>query len=179
MEFLEKNKENLCSFYVSDWHLATMMLPYINKEIDENSNIITFIQESIEENVKTLIFKLNLKNEREILKIDWNNYIRDKKGILEKKLESIKDKTNKNNTILISGSKEYIDLINKDINKWMNKNTQKIKDKKFKIIDSYEVGEFNNSINEILDNHSKIVNTSGEKDVSEVFEGYSKMKEIS
>ena len=40
MEILNNNIEKLCSFYVSDWHLVTMLLPYINKEINENANII-------------------------------------------------------------------------------------------------------------------------------------------
>ena len=33
MNLLNNDVERLCSFYVSDWHLITMLLPYINKEI--------------------------------------------------------------------------------------------------------------------------------------------------
>ena len=58
MEILNNNIEKLCSFYVSDWHLVTMLLPYINKEINENANIITILENNIEENIKTLIKKL-------------------------------------------------------------------------------------------------------------------------
>ena len=57
MEILNNNIEKLCSFYVSDWHLVTMLLPYINKEINENANIITILENNIEENIKTLIKK--------------------------------------------------------------------------------------------------------------------------
>ena len=29
--------EKLCGFYVSDWHLTTTILPYINSKIDEKA----------------------------------------------------------------------------------------------------------------------------------------------
>ena len=29
------NVKKLCSFYVSDWHLVAMLLPYINQKINE------------------------------------------------------------------------------------------------------------------------------------------------
>ena len=43
-----------------------------------------------------------------------------------------------------------------------------------KIIDCYEVTEFNGNIQAILDAHDKILNTSGEREISDVFEGYEK-----
>ena len=36
MENQKKNIFKLCSFYVSDWHIVTMLLPYINSQINEN-----------------------------------------------------------------------------------------------------------------------------------------------
>ena len=32
MDFISEKVEKICSFYVSDWHLVTMLLPYINKK---------------------------------------------------------------------------------------------------------------------------------------------------
>lgn len=49
---------------------------------------------------------------------------------------------------------------------------------KIKVINFYEVLEFNYNITEILDEHDKILNTSGEKEINEVFEGYEKKKII-
>ena len=69
MELVEKTIEKICSFYVSDWHLVTMLLPYINKEINEKANIITILEKDIEQNIKTLIDKLNLKNKQKILNV--------------------------------------------------------------------------------------------------------------
>ena len=71
-----KNKklwEKLCGFYVSDWHLATTVLPYINSKIEENTKVITFLENNIEKNIQILMQKLNLKNKNDILKIRWNS----------------------------------------------------------------------------------------------------------
>ena len=37
------------------------------------------------------------------------------------------------------------------------------------------MSEFNINMQEILHNHDKILNTSGEKEINEVFEGYPKI----
>ena len=60
MESSKNNIEKLCSFYVSDWHLVTMLLPYINKQINEKANVITILEKGIEENIKTLIKRLQI-----------------------------------------------------------------------------------------------------------------------
>lgn len=166
-----KNIEKLCSFYVSDWHLATMLLPYINRQVDENAKVITILEHDIQENIKTLVQKLNLKNEKEILEIRWTN-------INSKKYDDIQDllkkeiKKTKENIILINGHRDYIEKNNANVEKWVKKSDSK----KIKIINFFEVTEFNNNIMEILDAHDRILNTSGEREISEVFEGYAKEK---
>lgn len=50
-----ENIEKLCSFYASEWHLTTMLLPYINRELEKNTKIITILEKDIEENIKTLV----------------------------------------------------------------------------------------------------------------------------
>lgn len=171
MEKFKNNTMKLCSFYVSDWHLATMILPYINKELNEKAKIITILEDDIESNIKTLLSKLNLKKEEEILQIDWRKNESIKYLEILQKFNNLSNEGT--NIVIVNGSKTYIDLVNKNINKIINKNTKKIK-----IINCYEVTEFNNSIKEILDAHDKILNTSGEKEIGEVFEGYSNLEEI-
>ena len=173
MNFENKNIIKLCSFYVSDWHLVTMLLPYINKEIDEKSKIATVLENNIQNNVETLVKKLNLKNEEKILSIDWKN-----KNITRlTNISKIIDNNIGNNiTIIINGDKEYIKKANKNIDKYLELNIEKINETstKIKIVDCYEIIEFNGSIVEILDNHDKILNTSGEKEINEIFEEYEK-----
>lgn len=178
MESLKNNTEKICSFYVSDWHLVTMILPYINKELNEKANIITVLEKDIKDNITTLVSKLNLKNEKEILEIDWKKSQGRKYTELTKKFNNLEGKNEKINIVFVNGSKDYITSVNKNIEKLLNKNESKFKNMKFKIINCYEVTEFNGSIREILDTHTKILNTAGEKYISEVFEGYSEVQEM-
>lgn len=188
-----KKIEKLCSFYVSNWHLVTMLLPYINEKIEKNTKIITILENNIEENIKKLLERLNLKNEEKILKINWKNFNSQKYEEVSEYLSEqnknlkniiINDKNSKNVItnnkkakdviILVNGSKENIEMNNQNIQKWLKK--EKIN--KAKIINFFEVTEFNNKISEILDNHDKVFNTSGEREISEVFEGYEKKEKV-
>ena len=171
MELVEKTIEKICSFYVSDWHLVTMLLPYINKEINEKANIITILEKDIDKNVETLINKLNLKNREKILNLNWKKtngikYSEVKKNINKEILED------KLNIIFINGKKSYMDMVNKNIDKLLSENSKKYKEINIKIINCFEVGDFNMNILDILSEHSKILNTSGEKAINEVFDGY-------
>lgn len=172
-----KNKsqklEKLCSFYVSNWHLVTMLLPYINCKIDENVKIITILENEIQQNVKTLVEKLNLKNQEKILSIEWENFKSIKYNDIEQKLNN-EINQNEKNIILINGSLNYIEKNNENVEKWL----QKSKVTGTKIINFFEVTQFNNNILEILNTHDKVFNTSGEKEKSEVFEGYGKQLEV-
>lgn len=178
MENLKNHTEKLCSFYVSEWHLVTMILPYINKELNEKANITTILEKNIEENIKTLISKLNLKNEKDILAIDWKSSQGMKYSELDKKLKEDMNKEGNNLIIFVSGKKSYIDFVNKNVDKWIGQNVDNLCKKKIKIINCYEVTEFNSNIHEILDSHDKVLNTAGEKYISEVFEGYPDVKEM-
>lgn len=171
MEILKNNIEKICSFYVSDWHLVTMLLPYINKQINEKANIITILENDIEENIKTLIKRLNLKNEEKILNLNWKKTNGIKYSEIERKLKNLK-KEQILNVVFINGKKEYIDMTNKNVEKFLSENKNKYKNINIKIINCFEVSEFTINMQEILHNHDKILNTSGEKEINEVFEGY-------
>lgn len=167
---IEKNQvEKLCGFYVSDWHLVTMLLPYISSKIDEKAKIITILENNIEKNVKSLLEKLNLKNKEEILNIRWTNINSKKYKEVEAILNS-EISENTENIILINGYKNNIEKNNLIINKWLQKNSVKF----IKIIDFFDVTEFNNNIIGILNSHDKVLNTSGERKIEDVFDGYKK-----
>ena len=173
MEKENKKIEKLCSFYVSDWHLATMILPYINNKIDENVKIVTILENDIEKNMKILVEKLNLRNKKEILKINWSNLESKKYADLEKRLKQ-ETKEKSELVILVNGTKDYMEKNNSNIEKWLAKSFVS----SAKIINFFEVTEFNNNIVEILEKHDKVFNTSGEKEINEVFEGYKKGEKV-
>ena len=174
MDFVNEKVEKICSFYVSDWHLVTMLLPYINKKIEEKSKITTILEKDIESNIETLVEKLNLKKSEKILEINWKKQEVKKYSKLAQILSKQIDNNATENIILVNGTKEYIDKVNKNLNKYIS--NLKENKKKIKIINFYEVLEFNYNITEILDEHDKILNTSGEKEIYEVFEGYERGK---
>ena len=163
--------EKLCSFYVSDWHFATMLLPYMNHQIEKQVNVITLLENNSAENIEILVKKLNLKNEEEILQIRWEEINSKKYADIEQLLD-LEINKEKENIVLINGSRDYIERNNENIEKWV----EKTDGENIKIINFFEVTEFNHHIVEILNSHDRVLNTSGEKEIAEVFEGYTKQE---
>ena len=60
--------------------------------------------------------------------------------------------------VLVNGSYDFI----KDVNRILNDDNKKV-------INCFELGVFEENSREILENHYKILNTLGEKDISEMF----------
>ena len=156
------NVEKVCNFYMSDWHFTVMILPYINKEINQNVQIITFFEKDISQKFKTLVGKLNLKNEEEILKINWNN-VDINKSISE--IEN-KIKNNNKNLLIINGTNDYIKNVNYKIKKEIKQNT--LTEHRLKIIDCYDFNSNKEKIDSILKKYDSMLNTSGEIKISNI-----------
>lgn len=165
MKVQKSNLTKLCSFYVSDWHLVTMLLPYINKKIKEQAKIATILEKDIQENIKVLLEKLNLKNKEKIEQINWTNEQR--KNIFSN-IENSKEII-----IIVNGGKDFIKNKNEKIEKYLE--THEI-NKKVKIINCFEVIEYNGSISDVLEEHDMVLNTSGEREISELFGDYENKK---
>lgn len=58
----------------------------------------------------------------------------------------------------------------------MKKSEKKLKKKEIRIINCYEVTEFNQDLNEILDEHDKVLNTAGVHEIEEMYAGYVKKR---
>ena len=138
------NKRKLCCFYVSDIHLITMLLPYINERINKSTKVITILENDMSGSAKKVINAIQGKKSNELLSIDWKN----------KDLKYLYEADIKNKLILISGKDEFIDTANKIINE---------RNEKCEILDCYEMMQGNGKLQQILDMHEKVVNTSGEK----------------
>lgn len=169
-----QNIKRVCSFSVSNWHLVTMLTPYLNEAINQNEEIYTFFETNMEIIIREFLMKLtlNVDSKQKLYELNWKN----SKGYKYSYIETVlKDMPDKDITIIVAGQKEYIDKINEKLFKFIKKN--KIKNK-IKIVSCYEVMQFNNNISEILEKNDKVLNTSGEKDIAEVFDGYADKKEI-
>ena len=169
--------KKVCGFYVSSMHLITMILPYIKNEIKKGTEIETVLEYNLKENVSNVLSNLIINNEEKekILSINWNSDKIQKYSNMEKKLKKLIE-NNKEINILVSGSRKYIDEVNIVIDKFVDKNTNKIKRKKVKIINCYEVTEFDDNIREILDEHELMINTSGIHKIEDIFEDYKNEK---
>lgn len=164
MEKMSMDIKKLCCLYVSDWHLSVMLLPYINKQINEDVGITTIFKNDVEKNIKILIEKLNLKNSQKILDIEYKN----REIINYKKIENILNKCihKKEIIIITNGNKEDIEQTNNYIEEYLNKN--EIINKKIKIINCFEVSNIEPNIEELMLKYKTVLNTSGEKDIKEL-----------
>lgn len=153
------NNQKVCSFYISEFHLLTIVLPYINEKIKEQNEIALILQKDISTNVKTYLE--NVKNldidDEKIKRINW------KKSNYEKIDDNFKGKN-----IIIIGSKDYIEDINKKL-----ESIEGIQE----ILNCYKVNEIER-IDKILLSHNKILSTKGKKDVKKFSQNAQKRKTI-
>ena len=171
----EINVKKLCGFYVSDWHLTAMLLPYITNKLQKNEKINTILNKDIKTNMEELLLRINIeKNEKDkVININWKNNYKASYEELDNYMIKIANEKEKN-IIIVVGTKKEIDNINKNIDKWIINNIALLKNRNMSIINCYNVEEFNNNMKEILDEHDYILNTSGEHEISDMFTGYNK-----
>lgn len=164
-----KNITKVCSFYVSDWHLITMLLPHINKTINERNKVTTILEEDAQEKVEILLNKIKIENANNIWNINWR-----KKDISNIKIDELElegtEKTD--NEIIIAGSIEYIDKANKLVEDYIKENDFK---GRIKIINCY-LAEENLNIKEILNAHRAVLNTAGERTTKEFMKSINMVK---
>ena len=169
--------QKVCSFYVSNMHFATMILPFVNKQEEAKRKIVTFFENYFTTNIELVLSRIIISEERkkELLNINWKNTDIIKYINIEKILKTQLNKNNEN-IIIVNGNTDYINNVNECIERYLEKNSKKIDVKNIKIINFYEVGSFNENIKEILDKHDLIFNTSGEHRIEDIFDGYKKME---
>ena len=163
--YYEKSFKRMSSFYVNEVHLITMLLPYMERKLKEEGEIYTVLQNSLEKTVQLLLSRINLKQELKdkINAIDWKaKTIKDCKN-LEKQMNKHSRKY-----IIINGNEKYVREINKQIKKYKKENEAE----EIVLINCFNIVEFNKNIIEILDNTDKILNTSGEHEIEEIFPEY-------
>ena len=131
-----------CCFYVSDFHLEMILLPYIKNNISK-SKIIIFTQDNLKDSVKLLLERTNFNNEdkNKILNLNWSDNIKE---------EITKEKVQKS-TVIINGDVNYIEQ--------MNKNIKNLELDNIKIIDCYNISKNNLELAKIQEKYDEILNT--------------------
>ena len=158
-----------CSIYASDIHFATLIFPFINKEVEKNTTIRTILEKDVEENIEKIIKNIGLNSDvkEKIKEIDWKgsniNKIRQNFKSLEEDI-----KNNSNIDIIILGSNVFIHKINKAIDLWTKNNIEKLEKSKSKVnvINCFSLEE-NKRIEDIMNNHEYVLKTIGLEEIVE------------
>ena len=137
----EKKVKNICNFYVSEYHLEIMLLPYISKKIDNEENITIITEIDLESTLNVVIERINLDKDKKekIKKIGWN-------------IQNIENIIPNTNVILI-GSKKFI-----------NEKVFELKERQvenLEIIACYNYNEVKNDMKEIISKYDGMLNTLG------------------
>lgn len=158
MNLHTKRIEKVCNFYVSDWHMAVMILPFVSQEINSGKKVATIFENTIKENIETLLEKLNLKNEQEIKNINWDSI----PELQKKEIEEILQDETQDIVIVISGSEMYIKDCDKKIEQYYKESHM---NQQVKIVNCFEMTSIDGNISKVLHEHNKILNTKGEKEI--------------
>lgn len=159
--------KKICSIYADDLHFATMIFPFIHKEVEKNTTIKTILEKDEEENIEKILKNIGLNSEikEEIKKIDWKktniNKIRNNFKLLEENINN-KEKID----IIVSGNNEFIGKVNQAIDLWIKNHIENLEKSgiEFNIINCFCFEENKNS-DSIIDEHGYILRTSGLEEI--------------
>ena len=134
-----------CLFCASDYHLEMILLPYIKERMD-SSNIIIITEKNLVDSIKVLLTKVNLdeKDKEKIKSLNW-------KKTDDFKIEEINNMKDKNINIIINGSSNYIESVNKKIKEVLRRDIE--------IVDCIHIYDSDIEITEISKKYEKILNT--------------------
>lgn len=138
--------ESLCNFYASKYHLSMILLEYLKKNCTKKTQIVTFMQENIEKEMKDL-------NEKYKYNINLNktNFQR------INDIYEVEPEMSKNMIFIVEGSVSFMKEANEYIKDMAEKNS------KIKIINCYEFEKQKNLMKELINQNDKILYTTGEK----------------
>ncbi len=150
----KNSKDKVCAFYASDYHFEMMTLPYISKKLDERKKVVILSENDLNDTINVLIERTNLKTDKKnkILNLNWNNNDLEKFRMIS---ENVKNQ--EETIIFVKGRENYINNVNKNIEKWLENNVNS------KVINCYDIQEIGSEMNRIMENYGTILSTSGEK----------------
>lgn len=152
-----------CSIHANDLHFATVIFPYVSKQIENGATVRTILERSEKENIEKIIKNVGLNSEvkKEIKRIDWEESditkIRKTFKLLEEEI-----KLNNKIDVIILGTNTFIQKVNKALDLWVKNNMEKIETNnvEMNVINCFSFEE-NVGLDKILDSHDYILKTSG------------------
>ena len=134
------NKKKFCSFYVSEYHLLTILLPYIDEQIKNNQNVEVILEEDMIDSVKKYIKRNERFNTNKIINLNWK----------KNKKDDLKIKENVDVAIIV-GKEDFIKKVN-----YINEENVTLKE----FVNCYNIETLSN-LNEVVKEHSFVLKTSG------------------
>ena len=146
-------EDKICGFNVNEFHLVTMIMPYIYEKVNEEKKISTFFEKDLSNIYEKIVNVNNLywKNKEKFNEIDWGKTEIDK---LSKKFEEESD------VIIVAGSRSFIDRINSLVVNFHSK---------FTLVNCFEIDDFNSDLENITKNYNKILCTKGVREIKELY----------
>lgn len=132
--------KKICSFYVSEVHLLTILMPYIDEKIKEKQEIVLFLENNMQDKVMHFVKHIEVFRKTEIIKLGWK----------KTKKESVNIKKDFDIAIVV-GDEKYVEYVNKTLDK---------KENIEEIVNCYNVESINN-IKEIVYKHKFVLKTIG------------------
>ena len=156
-----------CSIYASNFHFATMIFPFVCRELNKSTTIRTILETDIQPNIFKIIenIGLNINEKNKIKEIDWRQSSGEKIKTILELLE--KDLDNKENVdLIICGTNIFIKKVNKVLDLWVKNNIQRLDTSKcrIKIINCYSF-EQNKEFGEIINTYDYVLKTNGLEEV--------------
>lgn len=155
-----------CSIYASDIHFATMIFPFVSRQVEKNIKVLTILEKSEENTIKKVLENVGLKakTKQKIKEVDWNKTnikkIRNVFKTLEKNISHKKD-----TDVIILGNKIFIKKVNEAIDLWFSNNMKNIEKSKIKIniINCFSFYD-NIDFYKLMNSHNYILKTNGIKE---------------
>ena len=133
-------KKSFCSFYVSEYHLLTILMPYINEKISNLKNVEVILENDMIDCVRKYLKRNEMFNISEIIKLNWKK--------AKKEVEEIKENTD---VVVVCGKEEFIEKVNVKI-----KEKENIKE----VINCFNIESLSNLEN-VVKKHDFVLRTNG------------------
>lgn len=138
--------ENLCNFYASKYHLSIILLEYLKRNSTKKTQIVTFMQEDIRNEIQNLNekYKYNINLNKENFQRINNIY-------------EIEPNITKDMVFIVQGNLGYMKEANEYIIDLVDKKAN------IKIINCYDFEKQKKDMKELINQNDKILYTTGEK----------------
>lgn len=133
-------KKSFCSFYVSEYHLLTILMPYINEKISNLKNVEVILENDMIDCVRKYLKRNEMFNISEIIKLNWKK--------AKKEGAEIKENTD---VVVVCGKEEFIEKVNVKI-----KEKENIKE----VINCFNIESLSN-LEDVVKEHDFVLRTSG------------------